>query len=703
MDPKRIPYRSPQESRPALWIRLILFYQIPQGVWSIHAIAQLPASESGSALLGGLSWMRIMLLLACAAGMVLSAILLFWTFTRPEKWTDFWAGCQKFFHKHDFELACILCLCGLIFIAGIGLENFFNSGVFPQAAYYEYLYLRIRPLSLWVAILAGQVFLLAWFYLWKPNSERLVRDKQGERRGKIYLLCLLLAWLMMGVIWYLYIQQGALPADMKVLTRVVLLLSLLSMLAPVFLTRRAGMKKPATLEPDNESGKSSIRTTVLYLALAVLWSLLILYAGYAVGPLADNAAMQFDDPAQFYLRYGFNQLHLIPAWATILVLLAAIGLGFALEKGGLNIRSIPLRIGRNGWSNWTIQLAIVLLFGFLFWIFRSNFNNQDFIAFKSWFAEGLQSGTTVVKFDEMWETNLHFEFYKLSSRLLGWSVDRSFQFLSCLAGTFSIWILLKLCERISPAKPAPVFLMLISGGFMQLFFGDKECYSLAAALILLYIFLAFRYLKGEISLLLPSFGLILAMTFHMECVFLIPSLLFLFVNEFHERRYLSMINSVLLFAGFFSLTLLYFTGSGVSLARMVETSWGLGRGGSILANFVRFEPAYFWGQINLLGLLYPAVWLVLPLLLTRRYRLNRWNLFLALAALCGVVMFFAWQTSIGLYNDWNLYALPLLPLIIWLVYHLSRQQFPLKKSILVYTYALAGLFSYTWIISNHFI
>ena len=91
------------------------------------------------------------------------------------------------------------------------------------------------------------------------------------------------------------------------------------------------------------------------------------------------------------------------------------------------------------------------------------------------------------------------------------------------------------------------------------------------------------------------------------------------------------------------------------LQRMVETSWGLGRGGSILRQLWAISPQnYFWGQINLIGLIFPPAFALLRAVIHAPPRaLTIGNIFLVIGAFFGVVFFFLWTSTIGLYMDWK--------------------------------------------------
>ncbi|MDH3217533.1 MAG: tetratricopeptide repeat protein [Candidatus Krumholzibacteria bacterium] len=66
-------------------------------------------------------------------------------------------------------------------------------------------------------------------------------------------------------------------------------------------------------------------------------------------------------------------------------------------------------------------------------------------------------------------------------------------------------------------------LILLSQGFMQLFFGYVENYTYYTLAISIYLWLSLRFLRGLSPLLLPGLALIVALTLHLSAVVLLPS------------------------------------------------------------------------------------------------------------------------------------------------------------------------------------
>jgi len=441
---------------------------------------------------------------------------------------------------------------------------------------------------------------------------------------------------------------------------------------------------------------------IIFIVFIIIWVSTVIYSSFFVPVLDDENSETFTYPNQIYFRYGFNQLHTINLFSITGIFMLIFCLVLFLSTTQIFRQFIGNYFKNYPFPKWTIKLLITLCCTLFLWIFRSNFENTDFLLFKRWFPEHMAFGYLHVRFDEMWESYIHFELYKVFQRSFGLSINNTYQLMSVISGSLFIYFALVLSSALNAEKPYEFVMMIFCGGFMQLFFGDMEHYSIAGMLTFLYLFSSYYYLKEKISLLVPSFVLILAMTFHLEVVFLIPSLFFLFIVQFNKREYLPIIISILLFTGYMSWTILYFLSKGASLQRLIGTSWGLGRGGSILANIVKFDKNYFWGQINLLGLIYPPIWFLIPLVVTGGIRNNKLNIFLVISSIGGIIFLFLWKSTIGLYMDWNLFSPPLIPVAMLFAINFARQEFLFKKQVLLLIFPFSYLMTYSWIIYNHF-
>jgi hypothetical protein len=347
--------------------------------------------------------------------------------------------------------------------------------------------------------------------------------------------------------------------------------------------------------------------------------------------------------------------------------------------------------------------SLAALFTAIFLILRNGFVNPDGIALRLKFASDVPTLGAHVTHDEMWELYLHSRFWYYTNQVFGWSVDASYHILSSLSGGVFIFILLQYARIIHARNPLGFFLLMISGGYMQLFFGDVENYTLTATLIMGYLLSTALYLKGRISIVVPSSLLALAITFHLLAGWLLPSLAFLYILEMRKRKYSRLLIAILVSVTIIGLTLMFFHFHNLPIENLLYDSHALGQGGNISRMIVDPSLPYYWQQINLLALLFPASILILPLISYKRIMLTPGNFHLIIAIVFMLAFQFTWEAKIGVYNDWNLFASMALPFsaLIWSNF-LQIPDLKFRKQITIALFSLSFLHSYVWIISNHF-
>jgi hypothetical protein len=338
----------------------------------------------------------------------------------------------------------------------------------------------------------------------------------------------------------------------------------------------------------------------------------------------------------------------------------------------------------------------------VFFLLRSNYINSDAFFFAEKFASDVPAKGAHVVHDEMWELYLHSRFWLYTNHYWGWSVSLSYQVASCFAGSAFIFLLLYYCRWRLCERALPLFLLLVSGGVMQLFFGDIENYTLTTVVILAYYFAALLFLQGKVPLALPAALLSVALTFHLLAGFLIPSLVYLGWIALRGKRFLDAAISVFIFIGIVGWTLWFFNNHNLPIRDLYYRSFAFGYGGQA-KTIVRLSWGELISRLNLLALLFPANSLLIILMLFRRIRLNPINIHLIIASGFMLLLFFGWRSGIGIYDDWNLFANCAFVLSILVYYNLLQADFKYKGELLIAFFALSALPTYTWIISNHLI
>ncbi|HEX5214278.1 MAG TPA: PA14 domain-containing protein [Vicinamibacterales bacterium] len=350
-----------------------------------------------------------------------------------------------------------------------------------------------------------------------------------------------------------------------------------------------------------------------------------------------------------------------------------------------------------------------------FW-FRNGHVNSDGVMYR-WLAPEIVTGESPVGFDEMWEGFLHAWFWHFMHGAFGWSVRLSYQVLSSAAGGVFLAVLWLYGRRLVPQRPLVFCVLMLAGGYMQLFFGEVENYTLTAVLIVGYLLASASFLQTRTPLIVPSVALAVAMTFHMLTGFLLPSLLFLYVVAIRRRTYGGVALAAIASSAVVVATMIVL---GVPMRSFYQDSWAgasmrvlvgnalpinpFGEGAAQLTRhwaFFRFDQ-YHWDQYNLLALMFPAHLALLPLLLPGRIKWDVTNVHLALAA-AGMAFFqFNYRGMLPLANDdWNLYACAALPLAAFVWRNLlNLEASPSKRTIVIGWATLSFAHSYAWILAN---
>jgi len=303
----------------------------------------------------------------------------------------------------------------------------------------------------------------------------------------------------------------------------------------------------------------------------------------------------------------------------------------------------------------------------------------------------------------MWELYLHSRFWFYTNYLFGWSVELSYQVLSSVVGGAFILLLMYYCSIMFPDRPILAFAVCVSGGYMQIFFGDVENYTLTVTLIMAYFIASALYIKGWWNIIVPSVILAAALTFHLLAGFLIPSIIVLYYIAWRRGQKRSVVTAAGMFCAIVGLTLLFFHFHDLPIRNLWYHSHAFGHGGNIRPRLVDPTPGYYFQILNLAFLLVP-VWIILiPQLIFKRVRLDEMNIHLIVAAIFMGLFFIGWKATLGVYSDWNMYAAAALPVTFLVLRNMFSTECIRRRYWLIYLFAwLFILHSYSWVISNHF-
>jgi hypothetical protein len=338
----------------------------------------------------------------------------------------------------------------------------------------------------------------------------------------------------------------------------------------------------------------------------------------------------------------------------------------------------------------------------VFYLLRTNWLNADGNMLTPRFEADVPQVGAHLTHDEMLELFLHSRFWKYTNQWWGWSVVYSYQVVSCAAGVVFVYASIRLARRVAPAAPWLFVAGVLAGGYMQLFFGDVENYTVTAALVALYALAACRFLAGEVHLALPAVMLAVAACFHMEAAWLWPSAVYLAVISRRRRGNATEATVSAAAAGAIVLaTFVYFHFHGLPLMRFFSSHAGHAlRMNGVFA--VGMPLRYYVEQLNLLLLLCPAVAMGAALAAWRRFGRDEVTIFLGISAGSMLLLQVVWRSQLGILDDWNLYAMGgmLLSLFIWRGMA-NAARTPAMRVAAAALAATGWLHTYAWILMNH--
>jgi hypothetical protein len=303
--------------------------------------------------------------------------------------------------------------------------------------------------------------------------------------------------------------------------------------------------------------------------------------------------------------------------------------------------------------------------------------------------------------DELLELFLHSKVWEYTHRWWGWSVVLSYQVVSCTAGAVFIYVLLRLASRVAPERPWLFLGGVLSGGYMQLFFGDVENYTVTAMIVAVYTLSAWRFLARETPLWLPAATLAIAICFHLEAGWLLPSALYLaIVSRRRTGGLRETARAAVVGGGTIALVFFGFHLYGLPVWRFFSSHAGHAlRGSGVFA--IGMPREYYVDQLRLLLWLCPAVILV-PLAIWSRASTDEGSRFLAVGAVSMLVFQAVWKAANGVFDDWNLYAIGAMFIALFVWRYAAAVATTVGWRLAAAVLAAAGsLHTYAWIIANH--
>jgi tetratricopeptide (TPR) repeat protein len=186
-------------------------------------------------------------------------------------------------------------------------------------------------------------------------------------------------------------------------------------------------------------------------------------------------------------------------------------------------------------GKYLLYSVLSILFFIPFWLLR---DRTHFLGDGAQIISRMNSGELSVTWAEPLEIFLHIRIFDLAHRLWQMEAAQVYALLSCLAGVLFVFLVFLLADFWGKERRERVliFLVLLSMGSIQLFFGYVEHYSLSYVFIFAFILSSLAYLEGKLGWLLPLLTFILASLSHVSALYLLPSLLFVFVVKENGGR-----------------------------------------------------------------------------------------------------------------------------------------------------------------------
>ena len=252
-----------------------------------------------------------------------------------------------------------------------------------------------------------------------------------------------------------------------------------------------------------------------------------------------------------------------------------------------------------------------------------------------------------------------------------------------------------------------VFAILLTAGYVQLFFGYVENYAFYMPASLLYLLAGLRSLEGRAPLYVPALVLGLLIPFHFLFVLFAPSLLILGYCGYRRRetsmpRSKNVVDKLAAICSAPLAALLVFWIAGFDFGAFLERTGGkhhilpLFSDPGFQVPYSIVSVSHLLDFVNLQILSAPAAVMAVFLFGGKDYRHHP---FLLSAAAVPLFFTFIANPEIGAFRDWDILALPALPLTLWAAATLlerHRQDERTHRSVSVIC-AAAALHTLLWI------
>lgn len=395
-------------------------------------------------------------------------------------------------------------------------------------------------------------------------------------------------------------------------------------------------------------------------------------------------------------RYGFNQLRHIAPVSLIGILAVFAGAMLLLKRSGLRLpESEPVPSKRA--ALYSIAVAVPALFVFL--LLSNGFVNDDGLVH----TFNLLCGGFRATFDEMLACSVIRSIWQAFGDPVRFSPFKVYSVYSSGMGfLFVLATVLFACRELGRRWPLFVLLM-VSGGFMQAFFGDVENYAGVMALCMIYIWVSREYLEDRVSVVTPSLVLALAVSMHLVALCMMPAHLLLWIRAWRSNTRGPVAASIALMIMALLLVFVIAASHGLDHRNLQNSHFmGSGDGWTTIDMLAAPSLTYYNAVTSVLFLLFPFWWVPIVLILTGNMRNDGFNRFLGAASLGFLAMAYGWRLGLGPYFDWNLVAVAAIPPSVLAFRNLLLLPRTGTLAFAVLFLAFTGwLHSFSWITANH--
>ncbi len=322
------------------------------------------------------------------------------------------------------------------------------------------------------------------------------------------------------------------------------------------------------------------------------------------------------------------------------------------------------------------------------------------------------------------DTLVHTLVFRVGAPLGGWTdALPAYWWVSSLAGAGAVWVLLHLAADIGQTdlQAWALFGLVATLGAMQLFFGYPENYTLISLLILVYLWLAWRFAQGRASLWAPSLALALANGFHPATLVLQPSLWVLagwVARQKTDRGAQTALRTLValvappVVVGAAVLALMTAGGHGLASFTGAEAPGGgdhrwlvpLAAPSTKWEYYAMFSRGHVMDILNQQWLSMPftlPLLLLLAIFYRKRMPRDAYSLCLLVAAAGYVLLTWVWNPDYGGQRDWDLFAVAAWPATLlaayWMIRGLDRDT--LARACLIVV-PVQALHTAAWVFSN---